>query len=63
MKRFSIIALILALLALGAAQADEGASAMELPEPTVGSLTIFGRYEQDNNADNGPEGFTEEKAE
>ena len=55
MKRFIMIALILALLALGAAQADEGTSAMELPEPTVGGLTIFGRYEQDNNADNGPE--------
>lgn len=53
MKRFLIIALILALLALGVAQADDGIP--ELPEPTVGGLTIFGRYEQDNNADNGPE--------
>lgn len=53
MKRFLIIALILALLVLGVAQADEGTPA--LPEPTVGGLTIFGRYEQDNNADNGPE--------
>ncbi len=57
MKRFSILALILALIlaipALGAAQAEEGILA--LPEPTVGGLTIFGRYEQDNHADNGPE--------
>ena len=53
MKRFMIIALMLAILALGVAQADEGTPA--LPEPTVGGLTIFGRYEQDNNADNGPE--------
>lgn len=53
MKRFLIIALILAIQALGVAQADDGIP--ELPEPTVGGLTIFGRYEQDNNADNGPE--------
>ena len=53
MKRFIILALILAILALGVAQAEEGAPA--LPEPTVGGLTIFGRYEQDNNAENGPE--------
>jgi len=53
MKRFLIIALILAIQALGVAQADDGIP--ELPEPTVGGLTIFGRYEQDNTADNGPE--------
>ena len=49
MKRFMIIALILAILVLGVAQADEGTPA--LPEPTVGGLTIFGstfgNYAQD----------------